>query len=142
MGREVLEVKIKKLDSNAVIPSYFLPGDAGMDITAISRKEVGNFLEYGTGLAFELPSDYAMLIFPRSSLSNKDLILANHVGVLDSRYRGELKIRFRQIGDNIYEIGDRVAQLIVLPRPYIVFKETDELSVTERGDGGFGHTGK
>ncbi len=137
-----MTLKIKKLHEDAKVPHYANHGDAGMDVYAISKEINNKFIEYGTGLAFELPADHVMLIFPRSSLSNKDLIMANHVGVLDSGYRGELKLRFRKIGDDVYEIGEKIGQIIVVPFPKIEFEETDELSDTARGEGGFGSTGK
>jgi len=137
-----MKIKIKRLHTEAKIPSYANPGDAGMDVFATSKEEKEKFIEYGTGLSFELPSDHLMLVFPRSSLSNKDLILANHVGVLDSGYRGELKLRFKKTGKDIYEIGDKIGQIIVTPFPKIDFKETENLSDSSRGQGGFGSTGK
>lgn len=137
-----MKIKIKRLHPEAKIPSYANPGDAGMDVFATSKEEKEKFIEYGTGLSFELPSDHLILVFPRSSLSNKDLILANHVGVLDSGYRGELKLRFKKTGKDIYEIGDKIGQIIVMPFPKIDFKETENLSDSSRGQGGFGSTGK
>lgn len=96
-----MQVKFKKLDPNAVIPSYAKIGDAGMDLTAISKSEVesegGWFTEYDTGLSVEIPEGYVGLIFPRSSQSNVNQLLTNHVGVIDSKYRGSIKFRFKQI---------------------------------------------
>ena len=135
-------LKIKKLRDDAQIPTYAHHDDAGMDIYATSKEVKEKFIEYGTGLAFEIPTDHVMFIYPRSSLSNKDLIMANHVGVLDSGYRGELKLRFRKIGEDIYEVGEKIGQIIVVPFPKIDFQEVDELSETHRGEGGFGSTGK
>lgn len=137
-----MNIKIKKLNPEAKIPHYANIGDAGMDIYATSKEEKAKFIEYGTGLSFELPEDYMMLVFPRSSLSNKDLILTNHVGILDSGYRGELKLRYRKIGDDIYDVGDKIGQIVVVPFPKVEFEEVDELSDTSRGNGGFGSTGK
>ena len=137
-----MKIKIKKLNGDAKVPHYANNGDAGMDIYAVSKEEKAKFIEYGTGLSFELPGDHMMLIFPRSSLSNKDLILANHVGILDSGYRGELKLRFKKVGDDVYDIGDKIGQIVVVPFPKVEFEEVDELSDTSRGDGGFGSTGK
>jgi len=169
-----MEVKIKKLREDAQIPKYADNGCAGMDIVATSMDITDDYIEYGTGLAFEVPPGYVMLIFPRSSNSNKDLILSNSVGVLDSSYRGELRFRFKRhyrcyemnddffsferritdrigwhhadesewIATRIYEVGDRIGQIIILPYPQISFKEVAELSETERGTGGFGSTGK
>ena len=137
----MVNVKVKKLRENAVVPSYARPGDAGMDIVAVSKKITDKFVEYGTGLAFEIPKGHVMLIFPRSNISKKDLVLANSVGVLDGAYRGELLIRFQKLGDDDYEIGNRVAQIMILPFPKIWFNEVNELGETVRGDGGFGSTG-
>jgi len=137
-----MKLKIKKLHKDARIPHYANTGDAGMDIYAVSKKKEDKFIEYGTGLSFGLSEGYVMFVFPRSSLSNKDLILANHVGVLDSGYRGELKLRFKKTGDDVYEIGDKIGQIIIVPFPKIEFEEVKELSVTTRGVRGFGSTGK
>ena len=140
-----MKVKIKKLLPNAVIPKYAKQGDAGLDLTATSvsvTEEVGyGYIEYGTGLAVEIPEGYVGLVFPRSSVSVTGLILANAVGVIDSGYRGEIKCRFKWIKNtNKYIVGDRVAQLLILPYPAIEFEETEELSKTERSEGGFGST--
>ena len=137
-----MEIKIKKIHPDAKIPAYAHDDDAGMDVYAVSKEVTEKFVEYGTGLAFEIPENYVMLIFPRSSISKKDLLLCNSVGVLDSGYRGELKLRFQRFGDEDYEIGEKIGQIIVLPYPKIKFKEENELSETSRGDGGFGSTGK
>jgi dUTP pyrophosphatase len=140
-------VNIKKLHPDAVIPSYAKAGDAGMDLTAISmEKDSHGNVVYGTGLAIEIPEGYVGLIFPRSSNSKTDLYLTNHVGVIDSGYRGEIQFKFRAnpslINARIYHLGDRIGQLIIIPYPGIQFVEVDELSDTERGTSGFGSTGK
>ena len=143
-----MKVKIKKLDKNAQIPTYANPGDAGMDVVATSRFSTGGYIEYGTGLSFEVPEGYVLLIFPRSSVSKKDLMLANCVGVLDSGYRGELKLRFKRIYGPLslsidqYEVGDKIGQIMIVPYPKIDFEEVESLSETERGEGGFGSSGK
>jgi dUTP pyrophosphatase len=139
-----MEVKIKKLTPNAVIPSYAKAGDAGMDLTATRMWFEDNNVCYGTGLAFEIPEGYVGLLFPRSSNAKKDLLLSNSVGVLDSGYRGEVTFKFRQTSGiaTVYEVGDRIGQIIILPYPVIEFKEVEELSETERGDGGYGSSGK
>jgi dUTP pyrophosphatase len=139
-------VKIKKLDNNAVVPKYSKTGDAGLDLTAIS-VEIDNFgnIVYGTGLAFEIPEGYVGLLFPRSSNSKTNLYLTNHVGVVDSGYRGEVMFKYKkteELAANIYHVGDRVGQLIIIPYPQIEFEEVEELSETERGTGGYGSTGK
>lgn len=136
-----MKIKIKKLCLETKIPEYSCKGDAGMDIYAVSKKSGGSFIEYGTGLAFEIPKGYVCLVFPRSSISNKVLSQCNSVGVLDSGYRGELKIRFYKHGKEEYEIGDRIGQVMIIPYPEIEFEEVDELNDSERGNGGFGSTG-
>jgi dUTP pyrophosphatase len=138
----MITVKIKKLNSKVKIPEYSHNGDACMDVYAISREIKKEYIEYETGLSFEIPEGYAMLIFPRSSISKKDLMLKNSVGVLDSSYRGELKLRFSKQGENIYSIGERVGQIMILPLPKINWTEVKEINPTSRGDGGFGSTGK
>ena len=142
-----MQVRVKKLHENAVIPAYGKPGDAGLDLTAtsIEKDSYGNVV-YGTGLAIEIPAGYVGLIFPRSSNSKTDLYLTNHVGVVDSGYRGEIMFKFRAnpslINAVIYQVGDRVGQLIIIPYPQIELTEASELSDSERGEGGFGSTGK
>lgn len=141
-----MKVKIKKLHPNAVIPSYAKHGDAGMDLTATKKKydAKGNIV-YGTDLAIEIPEGYVGLLFPRSSNSKYDLILSNSVGVIDSGYRGEIMMKFKETTfpyGGEYRVGDRIGQMIIMPYPKIEFEEVEELSVTERGDGGYGSTGK
>lgn len=141
-----MEVKIKKLIPEAVIPSYAKPGDAGMDLVATSKTvdSNGNTV-YGTGIAIEIPEGHVGLIFPRSSNSKTDLYLTNHVGVIDSGYRGEIMFKFRAVKSVFpkeYVVGDKVGQIIIMPYPAVQFVEVDELSSTERGEGGFGSTGK
>lgn len=150
-----MEVKIKKLHPNAVIPTYAKDGDAGMDLTAVTKSydRDGNIV-YGTGLAFEIPKGYVGLVFPRSSISNLDITMSNCVGVIDSGYRGEVTAKFKPamlfnreqrpiiLNNRIYEVGERVAQIIIIPYPQITFVEADELSETERGAGGYGSSGK
>jgi dUTP pyrophosphatase len=137
-----MNVKIKKLHKDAVIPSYAKPGDAGMDLTAvnISFDEFDN-LVCETGLAVEIPKGYVGLVFPRSSISKYALHLRNSVGVIDSGYRGEILIKFGYVPNElVYKKGEKVAQLVIIPYPEVSFEEVDELSETERGDGGFGST--
>jgi len=94
-------------------------------------------------LSFEVPKGYVCLIFPRSSVTNKDLMLKNSVGVLDSGYRGDLIFRFQKFeGQEIYEVGDRVGQIIILPYPFVKIEEVSELADSNRGEGGLGYTGK
>lgn len=141
-----MEVKIKRLHKDSVIPKYAKPGDAGMDLVAISRevdKDVG-IGTFGTGLAFEIPKGYVGLIFPRSSSYKQQSIMTNSVAVIDSGYRGEVLVKFYQAFDEepSYQIGDRIAQIMIVPYPEVTFVEADELSETDRGVGGFGSSGK
>ncbi len=190
-----VNVKIKKLVENAVIPTYAKPGDMGMDLVATSveyDKDMDCYI-YHTGLAFEIPAGYGMVIVPRSSNRKTEVYLPNSFGVIDSGYRGEILISYKlrtsrditeiivgltnslvsvrndvvEIANNIpanidieskyrenesievdwmesapYKVGDRVAQLIVVPYPKVMFEEVEELSASERGTGGHGSTGK
>lgn len=138
-------VKVKKLDLNAVIPTYSKEGDAGMDLTITKEIENTSFsVSYGFGIAMEIPKGYVGLVFPRSSVRNQDLILSNCVGVIDSGYRGEIQATFKKTNglDSLkYKVGERGAQIVILPYPQIRMIESNELSNTERGEGGFGSTG-
>lgn len=147
MHKEKQKLKIKKLDERAVMPRYAKPGDAGMDLVAIDCVwDVGRMqMRYRFGLAFEIPEGYVGLIFPRSSICKTNLSLANCVGVIDSGYRGEVTAVFNLLRgerEEIYKVGDRIAQLVVVPFAQCEIEETDELSETERGTGGYGSTGK
>ena len=189
IGLEPIEIKIKKLSENAVIPKYAIDGDVGMDLTAIDVEydEEKDMYIYHTGISIESPKHYGVLIFPRSSNRNTDAYICNHVPVIDTAvYRGEIMICFknRDSLDQIalkeemdelltslqvyrdpsnavdeaykayykakedpmkyapYKVGDRICQMVVIPYPNVLFKETDELSKTDRGEKGFGSTGK
>lgn len=140
-----MKVKIKRLDKRAVIPKYAKDGDAGLDLTATAYKvnEKGQYI-YTSDLALEIPDGYVGLLFPRSSICKKDLEMTNSVGVIDSNYRGPIKSVFNPTCEDpeIYELGERFAQLIIIPYPKIEFEEVEELSETNRGIGGYGSTGK
>jgi dUTP pyrophosphatase len=136
-----LNVRFKKLHPDAIRPTYAKDGDAGLDLTAISKSHNDKFIQYGTGIAVEIPKGYVGLIFPRSSVSKlEDFYLKNSVGVIDSGYRGEIMLRFNNSNES-YKAGEKVGQLIIIPYPTIYLEEVDDLSSTERGDGGFGSTG-
>jgi len=155
-----MQLKFKKVHEDAVLPSYAKPGDAGMDITAVSDGTVVNsgdsknqwyYIEYKSGLAVEIPEGFVGLIFPRSSISKSALIMSNSVGVIDSGYRGEMSFRFKidagvagqAIADwtpHVYKKGDRIGQLVIIPYPTIEPEFVDSLSETERGEGGYGST--
>lgn len=140
-----MEVKIKKLRPEAIIPKYALDGDAGLDLTNIGYIIEDTMITYSTGLAIEIPKGYVGLIFPRSSICKKDLMLTNSVGVVDENFRGEIKFKFKStingVSSNIYNYGDRIGQLIIMPYPKIEFKEVEKLSDSNRGTGSFGSTG-
>ena len=140
-----MRVSIKKLVPEAIIPTYAKVGDAGLDLTAISiDRSSGLYVEYGTGLAVEIPDCFVGLLFPRSSNSKMSLLLANSCGIIDSGYRGEIKMRFKEIPGrgSEYQYGDRIGQLLILPFPFVVLEEVEELRDSERGNGGFGSTNK
>ena len=141
-----MKVKIKKVHSDAVKPKYAKESDAGMDLVATSIIENTSFqITYGLGIAMEIPDGMVGLVFPRSSIRNTELILSNSVGVIDAGYRGELQATFNKLNglDSIaYNVGDRIAQIIIVPHPIVQIVEVDELSESKRGSGGFGSTGK
>ena len=200
IGHARLEVKFKKLDEKAVVPTYAHDGDVGMDLTAINveyDREKDMYI-YHTGLAFETERHYGMFLFPRSSNRNTEAYLCNHVGIADTAiYRGEIILCFKnrtslQVRAEIekmryfmndiaykpftvssdnglmftwqdsvknaisasnwiydspmsfapYQVGDRIAQMVILPYPNIKLREFKELSPTDRGGNAFGSSGK
>lgn len=143
-----MEIKFKRLDPIAVIPTYAKAGDAGLDFTAISKEYKGDTIVYSSGIAVEIPPGYVGLLFARSSINKTDLYQCNHVGVIDSGYRGELKFIFKHNAHGHtskypmeYNVGDRVGQLVIIPYPAITLIEVNELSDSDRGSGGFGSSG-
>lgn len=139
-----MNIKIKRLHPNAVIPAYSKHGDAAMDLTVTTTEWSGtkDFVTYGFGIAVEIPEGYVGLIFPRSSIYKTAQTLTNSVGVIDSGYRGELKAVMTNDADLRYQVGDRAAQIMILPYPKVTFEEVEKLSDSIRGEGGFGSTGK
>ena len=137
-----MKVNIKRLHENATIPFYAKESDAGMDLVITDIKgETEWDISYGFGISMEIPDGFMGLVFPRSSIRKTDLILSNSVGVIDAGYRGEIQATFKKTGGAVYKIGDRGAQLIIIPHPIIEWNEVNELNNTERGEGGFGSTG-
>ena len=137
-----MNIKIKKLHPNAIIPEYAKIGDAGLDLTAVDFDSNGLHITYKTGLAIAIPEGFVGLLFPRSSVYKTGQYLTNSVGVIDSGYRGEIMLKFSQNDSpNMYKTGDRVGQLIIIPYPQVNFEEVEDLGVTDRGQGGFGSTG-
>lgn len=143
-----MNVKFKKLHDDAKIPSYAHDTDAGLDLTAVSftqefDKSNKLVLVYHTGLAVEIPEGYVGLIFMRSSVSNKSISLTNAVAVIDSGYRGELLLKYKITTDSlptIYQPGEKIGQLVIIPYPKINPIEAEELSGSDRNEGGFGST--
>lgn len=138
-----MNVNIKKLHPDAVIPRYAKRGDAGLDLTAVDVIADGATLTYKTGLAVEIPPWHVGLLFPRSSVYKTGQTLTNCVGVIDSGYRGEIMLKYTLSPyAKEYDIGDRVGQLIIMPYPKIHFVEVENLTPTDRGEGGYGSTGR
>jgi len=164
-----MEINYKKLNNKAKEPYKKYEIDAGFDLYATSINKTDKYVEYGTGLAFEIPEGYAGFLFPRSSITKEDLMLKNAVGVVDASYRGEVRFRFihsihdifeneisyndyltdKFIGINKlnrhideYNIGDRCGQIVFMEIPKIKLKQVTELSQTTRGADGYGASGK
>jgi dUTP pyrophosphatase len=141
-----MKIHFKKLNPQAQKPKFGKPGDAGADLvaTTVDLSRDGQVV-YGTGIAVEIPEGMVGLVFPRSSVRNYNLSMANSVGVIDSGYRGEIMVTFnfnsRTPDNTIYQVSDRIAQLVIMPVPLIQYKEVDELSETQRGTDGHGSTG-
>ena len=144
-----MNVKIKMLSNDAKMPTYGSEYSAGADLYAVLDKTIeiapGETAFIGTGLSMEIPVGYVGLIYARSGLAcKKGLAPANKVGVIDSDYRGEIKIALHNHSGIVQtvESGERVAQIVIAPFLKCEFDSTDELSDTARGEGGFGSTGK
>lgn len=146
-----VKVKIWRENENVKLPVYAKQGDACMDvyIHSVEKKDDGRVV-YHTGLHFKLPEDYEMEIRPRSSNTKTTAVMQNAPGTLDEGYTGELMIVHRTISKPYdseveYSVGDRVAQILIRRRERIIWDEVstqEELGNTERGNGGFGSTGK
>lgn len=142
-----MELKIKRLVDNAIMPIKTHDTDAGFDLTAVNitpeLNESGQYLfVYHSGIAMKIPEGYVGLLFPRSSVANKSIILTNCVGVIDSGYRGEIMAKFKATTDvvpAIYKVGEKFAQVVIVPLANITeIKEVTELSDSDRGEGGYG----
>ena len=140
----MIEIKFKKLCAEAVMPTKAHQSDAGADLTATSKHwdDEKQCWIYGTGIATEIPEGYVGLVFPRSSIRKYGLALANSIGDIDSGYRGEIMCSFKPTGScPTYNVGDKIAQMIIMPYPETNYIEATELSDSERGEGGHGSTG-
>ena len=141
-------IKFKRLSDKAIAPVKAHATDAGFDITCVGvsseLSECGQvILVYHTALAVEIPEGYFGALVPRSSISKNSIDLTNCMGVIDAGYRGEILGKFRVTTDVIpavYKEGERFAQLLILPVPDVQFEESETLSETDRGEGGFGST--
>ena len=149
---DTIKVKFKRLDdsfSNIPLPAYKTEGSAGMDICAAINEKIivkPNSLDLiPTNISVEIPEGFEIQVRPRSGLAAKHSIgLLNSPGTIDSDYRGEIKIILMNFGKEDFEInpGDRIAQLVLAKTYKADFVESKKLKLTDRGDGGFGHTGK
>lgn len=147
-----MEVKIKKLFDDAIIPTHGSEYAAGYDLYAYIKNESGTLqiapqrmMKINTGISIALPHDTFGGIYARSGLATKrGLRPCNCVGVVDSDYEGEVLVALYNDSDEVQEVkdGERIAQLVIQPYVAVDFKEVDELPHTKRGDGGFGSTGK
>ena len=149
-------IRYVKLVPEAVESTRAHHNDAGFDMVAVSKKITNDYVQYGTGIALEIPDGMVGLIYPRSSVTKKDLMLKNSVGVIDAGYRGEILFRFDitnrkynhnddgtiSLVSNIYEIGDKIGQINFQILPDVTLHITHELEGSERGEGKFGSTDK
>ena len=142
-------LKIKRMGEDVALPCRETPGSAGYDLrahlTAPLGVEPGAWAMVPTGLMAEIPEGLAGMVFSRSGLGTKQgMVVAQGVGVIDSDYRGEIKVPLRNMGEAPYEIkpGERIAQMVLLPAALLPVEEVQAHSETQRGEGGFGSTGK
>lgn len=144
-----MNVKIKKIHPDAKVPVYGSKGAACFDLYAARVINTADDIEltvtYGTGLQFEVPEGHVMMIYSRSGHGFKHgITLVNSTGVIDADYRGEVCVKLRKTRIDMYgmpDVGERIAQAMIIPVQQVTFEEADELSDTERGAGGFGSTG-
>ena len=144
----MMNIRVKKLNENATLPTYGSEYAAGADLYACMDEAVtinpGETVMVHTGLAMEIPAGYAGLIYPRSGMASKrGLAPANKVGVVDPDYRGEFMVALHNhsLTTQTVEPNERIAQLVITPFLTATFEVTEELSDTVRGEGGFGSTG-
>lgn len=141
-----MKIRFTKINPKAHAPERAHPTDAGWDLKAVSYEYVeGGKVKYRFGIGVELPAGHVGLIFPRSSVYKTSLRLTNCVGVVDSGYRGEISAIFDAVGGSTpddYVARDKVCQMIVLPYPEVEWEEASELSVADRGENGYGSSGR
>ena len=144
-----LQIQIKRLKDNVVLPFYATPGSAELDLSAVLDESLvlkkGEIALVPTGIAISIPTNtYGAFIFARSGLASRHgICLANSVGVIDSDYRGEIKCALINLGNTDFTIqnGDRIAQMVFMPVAQAELCDVKELDETKRGAGGFGSTG-
>jgi len=144
---EHVKILLKRLNPNSIIPTYMTKGSSGMDLYSAEEKVIppGKWEVISTGIAVEIPYGYEGEIRSRSGLAkNYGIFVLNSPGTIDSDYRGEVKVILMNLGNEPFKvnIGDRIAQLVIGPVTRVEVSEVEELSNTERNDGGFGHTGR
>lgn len=141
-----VKLKVKRITSTAMIPKYAHFGDACFDIHSDGIVETGESWQvHSTGLKFDIPDGHAMMVYSRSGMGfNSNTRLANCVGVIDSTYVGEVKVKLACDASEptIYQHGDRIAQAMLIPVPEVQIEEVDSIGDTVRGEGGFGSSGK
>ena len=165
-----MQVKFKKLNKKAVIPTKAHPTDAGFDMVAVTKTVTDKYIEFDTGIATAIPEGHCGLIFANSRVSKYDLDLANAVGIIDSHFRASIRFRYKHtiqpqtailahktkyfglvkdvepipvsFNPKEFNVGDVIGQLIIIPIPDVEFVEVDALDETDRGEGGFGSTEK
>ncbi|MCX6716237.1 MAG: dUTP diphosphatase [Candidatus Taylorbacteria bacterium] len=140
-----MKIKIKKLNPDAVLPSYAHPGDVGLDLYSLEDYVLkpAERRVFFLGFALEFPVGYAAIIKDKGSLP-KNAGIHTMAGVYDAGYRGEYNVNLVNLGSEVYEIhkGDKLAQLVIFPVTIAELEEAAELSTTSRGEGRFGSTGK
>ena len=140
-----MKINFKKLNSNAKTPFHAKYGDAGSDLFASESLNIPPHSQIAvpTGIATEIPYGYVGYINPRSSMAIKGIGILNAPGTIDSGYRGEIKVILYNTTDENYviNVGDKIAQIVIHRFETIDFEQVDELSITDRGAGGFGSTG-
>lgn len=150
----MITVKFKKLHPNATIPIKATSGAGALDVTCTEIIYEEGYVRCLVGFSTEIPDGYRIICAPRSSISKTGWVLANSMGIVDSDYRGEYEFRFIPVPTKVafgtslgnksfpYKVGDRVGQIFIEKVTEFEFVESEELSETARGEGGFGHTGK
>lgn len=144
-----MNLKFKKLNKSAIQPSYMKDGDAGLDLIATTIVKNSLFsVWYNTDVAIEIPKNHFGMLLPRSSITNDgNLHLANSVGILDSGFRGGIQLRFNRTLKGFftkqkYNVGDKIAQLIIVPFKNVTLEEVEHLSKTNKNTGKYGSTNK